>query len=178
MQSQVNDAEIQRNAEAAHTALSILAKMMHSMHATAATGSQQRNAILKSAKHARENLISEAHQPLIDYAASAARMAAALRRYAEKNRYEDLSDEDKKELHKYAHLVAFAHAKDSNGNPVLPPEKLDDIKHLVETVHGIATTGSQTKTGADTTGVSSFTPLSEKRWDADFADALAKILTS
>jgi hypothetical protein len=49
---------------------------------------------------------------------------------------------------------------------------------LVETVHGIATTASQAKAGAGAAGTGSFAPLAEKRWSAEFADALAKILTS
>ena len=175
MQNQANDAEIQRNAEAAHTALSILARLMHSMHATAATGGQQRNAILKSANHARENLISEAHQPLRKYVASAARMAAALRRFSEAGTYEKLKDEDKQQLHKFGHLVAFAHQrKDENGNSAVD----DDIKDLVETVHRIATSGSNVRTGRAAIGTGDFAPLSEKRWNDDFADALARILTS
>jgi hypothetical protein len=175
MQNRATVDEIQRNAEAAHTTLSILAGLMHSMHATAARGSQERNAILKSAKHARENLIDEAHQPLIKYVASAARMAAALGRYTEKSRYEDISDEDKKQLHKFAHLVAFAHQrKDENGKPSVS----DDVKDLVQTVQMMASSGSQAKTGATATGVGPFTPLTEKKWDPDFADALAEVLTS
>jgi hypothetical protein len=179
MQNQSQPNEIQRNAESAHTILSILAGLMHSMHATSARGSQERNAILKSANHARDNLISGEYPILKKYVASAARMAAALRRLSDKKgNYDALDDEDKKELHKYAHLVAFAHAKDSNGNPVLPSEKLDDIKDLVETVHGIATTGGHAQTGASDTAVGLFRPLTEKQWEADFADTLAKILTS
>jgi hypothetical protein len=175
MRNQANDAEIQRNAEAAHTALSILASLMHSMHATAATGGQQRNAILKSAKHARENLISEAHQPLRTYVASAARMAAALRRFSEVGTYEKLKDDDKQQLHKFGHLVAFAHQrKDENGNPSVD----DDIKDLVATIHRIATSSSNVRTGQSAEGTGNFAPLSEKKWNADFADALAKVLTS
>ena len=173
--TQVTDDHIQKNAEAAHTILSILAGLMHSMHATAARGSQERNAILRSAKHARKHLTSHEDKPLLQHVAAAARMAAALGRYAEKNRYEDLSDEDKKELHKFAHQVAFAfQRKDKNGNPAVS----DDVKDLVQTVHGIATSGSQAKTGASATGVGPFTPLTEKKWNPDFADTLAKILRS
>jgi hypothetical protein len=101
-------------------------------------------------------------------------MAAALGRYAEKSRYEDLSDEDKKQLHKFAHLVAFAYQrKDKNGNPAVS----DAVKDLVQTVQTMASSGSQAKTGAPATGVGRFTPLTEKKWNPDFADALAKVLT-
>jgi primase-polymerase (primpol)-like protein len=64
MPSQVTEDEIRKNAEAAHTALAILAGLMHSMHATGATGSQERNAILKSAQHARKHLTDKKHEPL------------------------------------------------------------------------------------------------------------------
>jgi primase-polymerase (primpol)-like protein len=94
MPSQVTEDEIRKNAEAAHTALAILAGLMHSMHATGAMGSQERNAILQSAKHARKNLRRREHQPLIDHVASAARMAAALRLFSDKNgKYDDITDE-------------------------------------------------------------------------------------
>jgi hypothetical protein len=172
---QVTDAIIQDNAEAAHTTLSILAGLMHSMHATAARGSQERNAILKSAKHARKHLANHADKPLLQHVGAAARMAAALGRYAEKGRYEDLTDDDKRELHKFAHQVAFAHQrKDENGNPAVS----QDVKDLMETVQIMASSGSQAKTGASATGVGRFTPLTEKRWNPDFADTLAKVLTS
>ena len=175
MSGQGSDADIRKNAEAAHTALSILARLMHSMHATNAVGNQQRNAILKSAKHAREKLRNPKHKPLRDYFASAARMAAALRRFSEVGAYEKLADDDKKELHKFGHLVALAHQrKDSNGNSAVD----DDIKDLVETVHRIATSGSNVRTGRAAIGTGGFAPLSEKRWSADFADALAQTLTS
>jgi hypothetical protein len=175
MAGQVSDAHIAKNAEAAHTALSILAGLMRSMHATSATGSQQRNAILKSAEHARDRLRDPKHKPLRDYFASAARMAAALRRFSEVGTYEKLSDNDKKELHKFGHLVAFAHQrKDENGNPAVDK----DIKDLAETVHRIATSGSNVRTGRAATGMGDFAPLTEKRWRADFADALARILVS
>jgi len=173
--AKVTDALIQKNAEAAHTTLSILAGLMRSMHATSATGSQQRNAILKSAEHARDKLRDPKQQPLRDYFASAARMAAALRRFSEVGTYKKLKDEDKRELHKFAHLVAFAHQrKDKNGKPAVD----DDIKNLAQTVHRIATSGSNVRTGRSATGTGDFAPLSEKRWAADFADALARILTS
>jgi hypothetical protein len=172
---QTSDAHIQKNAEAAHTALSILAGLMRSMHATGATGSQERNAILKSAKHARDKLREPKDKPLRDYFASAARMAAALRRFSEVGTYEKLSDNDKQELHKFGHLVAFAHQrKDEKGNPAVSK----DVEDLVQTVHGIATSRSQAKTGESATGVGPFTPLTEKRWSADFADTLARVLTS
>ena len=94
MPSQVTEDEIRKNAEAAHTALGILAGLMRSMHATGAMGSQERNAILQSAKHARANLRRREHQPLIDHVASAARMAAALRLFSDKNgKYDDITDE-------------------------------------------------------------------------------------
>ena len=94
MPSQVTDDDIRKNAEAAQTALGILAGLMRSMHATGATGSQERNAILQSAKHARNKLIRQEHQPLIDHVASAARMAAALRHFSDKNgKYDDITDE-------------------------------------------------------------------------------------
>jgi hypothetical protein len=172
--SQVTDGIIQDNAKAAHTTLSILAGLMHSMHATAARGSQENNAILKSAKHALRHMTSQEDKPLLEHVASAARMAAALGRYAEKGRYENLSDEDKRELHKFAHLVAFAHQrKDENGKPSVS----DDVKQLVQTVQTMATSGSQAKTGATATGVGPFTPLTEKKWAPDFADTLARLLT-
>jgi hypothetical protein len=41
----------------------------------------------------------------------------------------------------------------------------------------MATSGSQAKTGATATGVGPFTPLTEKKWAPDFADALARLLT-
>jgi hypothetical protein len=170
-----SDDDIRKNAEAAHTALSTLARLMRSMHAMRALGTQERNAILKSAKHARERLTSPEGEHIRSYIASAARMAAALRRFAEKGRYEALDENDKKELHKFGHLVAFAHARDSQGQPVLGDE-LNDIKDLVETVHGLATTGSQAKKGAAATGVGSFEPLTQKNWSAEFADTLADIL--
>jgi hypothetical protein len=170
----VTDAHIQQNAKAAHTTLSILAGLMHSMHATAARGSQENNAILKSAKHALRHMTSQEDKPLLEHVASAARMAAALGRYAENGRYENLSDEDKRELHKFAHLVAFAHQrKDENGKPSVS----DDVKELVQTVQTMATSGSQAKTGATATGVGPFTPLTEKKWAPDFADTLARLLT-
>ncbi len=169
---------IRENAEAAHAALSILAGLMRSMHATNAIGSQERNAILKSAKHAREQLVGQEGKSIRGYLSSAARMAAALRRFSETGDHNKLSEQDKKELHKFGHLVAFAHAKDSQGNFVLPEEKLKDIEDLVETVHGIATTGSGVRAGASAAGVGSFAPLTEKRWSAEFADALANILRS
>jgi hypothetical protein len=94
MPSPVTDDDIRKNAEAAHTSLSILARLMHSMHATGAMGSQERNAILQSAKHARKNLRRREHQPLIDHVASAARMAAALRLFSDKKgKYDDITDE-------------------------------------------------------------------------------------
>jgi len=94
MLSQVTEDDIRKNAEAAHTALAILAGLMHSMHATGATGSQERNAILKSAQHAREHLTDKKHEPLKKYVASAARMAAALRLFSDKNgEYDDITDE-------------------------------------------------------------------------------------
>jgi len=94
MLSQVTEDDIRKNAEAAQTALAILAGLMRSMHATGATGSQERNAILQSAKHARENLRRSEHQPLIDHVALAARMAAALRLFSDKNgKYDDITDE-------------------------------------------------------------------------------------
>ena len=61
MPSQVTDDDIRKNAEAAQTALGILAGLMRSMHATGATGSQERNAILQSAKHTRKNLRRREH---------------------------------------------------------------------------------------------------------------------
>jgi hypothetical protein len=61
MPSQVTEDDIRKNAEAAHTALAILAGLMRSMHATGATGSQERNAILQSAKHTRKNLRRREH---------------------------------------------------------------------------------------------------------------------
>ena len=172
---QVTQREIVENAEAAHSVLSILAGLMRSMHATSATGSQQRNAVLKSAQHARDKLRDPKHKPLREYAGLAARMAAALRRFSEAGTYEKLNDKDKHELHKFGHLVAFAHQrKDKNGNPAVS----DDVKDLVETVHRIATSGSNVRTGRAATGTGGFAPLTEKRWDADFADTLARILTS
>ena len=64
MPSQVTEDDIRKNAEAAHTALAILAGLMRSMHATGATGSQERNAILQSAQHARKHLTDKKHEPL------------------------------------------------------------------------------------------------------------------
>jgi hypothetical protein len=119
-------------------------------------------------------MTSQEDEPLLEHVALAARMAAALGRYAEKGRYENLSDEDKRELHKFAHLVAFAHQrKDENGKPSVS----NDVKELVQTVQTMASNGSQAKTGATATGVGPFTPLTEKKWNPDFADTLAKVLT-
>jgi hypothetical protein len=173
------DEFIKENAEAAHAALSILAGLMRSMHATNAIGTQERNAILKSAEHARGQLRGEESKPIRDYVSSAARMAAALRRFTENNEdHNALDEKDIEELHKFGHLVALAHAKDSQGNFVLPKEKLKDIEELVKTVHGIATTSSDVRAGASAAGVGGFEPLTEKRWSAEFADTLARILRS
>jgi hypothetical protein len=172
----VGEEEIRKNAEDAHAALSTLARLMRSMHATVALGAEERNAILKSAQHARQKLASPEGAYMRKYVASAARMAAALRRFAERGRYEDLSEKDKKELHKFGHLVALAHATDSNGQPVLG-DKLSDIKDLVETVHGLATTSSQARAGTTVEGIGNFDALKQKNWSAEFAETLAKILS-